>query len=132
MGSGDPLDQAVQAQPPQVVRHLARGHVVGRLPQQGSPVVPQVAVGKTPRQQTKHQQRAEQRLHGRVGETQAAGPLPIDLDRFIDTVERVFADGTVLADPLDVQQTSVGLEADLAARRAGCTAVCRCRSRACR
>ena len=27
-------------------------------------------------------------------------------------MERVFADGTVLADPLDVQETSVGLEAD--------------------
>src|SRR6478735_4606754 len=47
MGPGDPLDQAVQAKPPQVVRHLTRGHVVGRLPQQGSPTVPQVAVGNT-------------------------------------------------------------------------------------
>ena len=75
-------------------------------------MVPQVAVGKTSGQQTKHQQCAEQGLHGHVGEAQAAGTLPIDLDRFIDTAERVFADGTVLADPLDVQETSVGVEAD--------------------
>ena len=76
-------------------------------------MVPQIAVGKTTGQQTKHQQRAEQRLHRHVGEAQSTGPLPIDLDRFIDTAERVFADGTVLADPLDVQETSVGLKADL-------------------
>ena len=54
-------------------------------------MVAQVAVGKTPRQETEHQQRAEQRLHGHVGEAQTAGPLSIDLDRIIDPVERVFA-----------------------------------------
>ena len=47
MGPGDPLDQAVQAKAPQVVRHPARSHVVGRLPQQGGPIIPQVAVGVT-------------------------------------------------------------------------------------
>ena len=76
-------------------------------------MVAQVAVGKTPRQQTKHQQRAEQRLHGHVGETQGTGPLPIDLDRFIDPTERVFADRAIVAESLDVQETSVGLKADL-------------------
>ena len=76
-------------------------------------MVPQVAGGETTRQETKHQQRAEQRLHRQVGEAQAAGPLTIDLDRFVHTAERVFADGAVLADPLDVQETSIGLEADL-------------------
>jgi hypothetical protein len=112
MGPSDPLDQAVQAKSPQVVRHLTRCHVVGRLPQQGGPTVPQVAVGETSGQETEHQQRAEQRLHRHVGEPQAAGALPTDLDRFIDTAERVLADGTVLADSLDVEKTSVGVEAD--------------------
>jgi hypothetical protein len=51
-------------------------------------------------------------LHGHVGEPQGAGALPSDLDRFVDPAERVFAEGTVLADPLDVQGTSVGVEAD--------------------
>ena len=54
-------------------------------------MVAQVAVGKTPRQETEHQQCAEQCLHGHVGEVQTAGPLSIDLDRIIDPVERVFA-----------------------------------------
>src|SRR3954469_15517017 len=43
----DSLDQAMQSQPAQVIRHLARGHVFRGLPQQGSPIVPQIAVGKT-------------------------------------------------------------------------------------
>ena len=89
----------VQAKSPQVVRHLTRSHVVRRLPQQGGPIVPQVAVGKTSGQETKHQQRAEQGLHRHVGEVQGAGALPIDLDWFIDTAERVFAD-VALADVL--------------------------------
>ena len=71
----DPLDQAVQAKPAQVISHLARGHVVGGFTQQGSPMVAQVAVGKTSRQETKHQERAEQCLHGHVGEAQT-GPDP--------------------------------------------------------
>ena len=91
----------------------------GAFPSRGAQWSRKSRLEKPRGKQTKHQQRAEQRLHGHVGEAQAAGPLPIDLDRFIDPVERVFADGTVLADPLDVQETSVGLKADLAARRAG-------------
>ena|SRR6516165_1673301 len=99
----DSFDQGVQAKPAQVVCHLARGHVVGGFPEQGSPMVPQVAVGKTSGQKTKHQKGAEQGLHGFVSESQTAGSLPIDLDRFIDPVECVFSQGTILADPLDVQ-----------------------------
>src|SRR5262249_20528914 len=112
MGPRNPLDQPMQAKSPQMVRHLARSYVVGRLPQQGSPMVPQVAVGKTSGQQTKHQKRAEQSLHQHVGEAQGAGALSLDLDRLMDRAECVFADGTVLADPLDVEETSVGVEAD--------------------
>jgi hypothetical protein len=66
-------------------------------------MVPQVAGGEIPRQQPEDQHRAEQRLQGHVGESQTAGPLPIDFDRPIDPMERLFAHGTVLADPLDVQ-----------------------------
>src|SRR5271166_3021334 len=43
----DPLDQTMQSQPAQVISHLARGHVFRGLTQQGSPIVPQIAVGKT-------------------------------------------------------------------------------------
>src|SRR4051812_11209211 len=96
----DPLDQAVEPEPAQVVRHLARGHVVGGLPQQGGPVVPQVAVGETPGQETEYQQRTEQRLDGRVGESQTTGSLPIDPDRIVDPMASVLPQGTTPADPL--------------------------------
>ena len=60
----------------------------------------------------KHHQRAEESLYGHVGVPQPTGSLPIDLDRFINPLECVFSEGTILADPLDVQETSVGLKAD--------------------
>ena len=108
----DALDQTVQAKPVQVVGHLARGYVVRDFPQQMSPMVSQFAVGKTSGQETKHQKGAEQGLYGCVGEPQSAGSLSINLDRFINPVECVFSKGAILADPLDVQKTSVGLEAE--------------------
>ena len=80
-------------------------------------MVAQIAVGKTPGQQTKHQQRTQQRLHGHIGEAQTAGPLPIDLDRFIDPTERVFATAQSWLMRWTSRETSVGLKADLAARR---------------
>jgi len=52
-------------------------------------------------------------LHDQVGETQGAGPLTVDHDRLIHPLESVFADRTIVADLFDVQETSVGLEADL-------------------
>src|SRR5258707_12388551 len=48
-----------------------------------------------------------------VRETQGAGALTVDHHRFIHPPESVFADRAVVAGALDVQQTSVGLEADL-------------------
>src|SRR5262249_27047085 len=92
--------------PAQVIGHLARGQGFGRFTQQRRPVVAQVAVGKTPGQQTKHQQRTQERLYGSVSETEGAGPLTVDHDGLIDPTEGVLAEGTVLADALDVQQTS--------------------------
>ena len=51
-------------------------------------------------------------MHGHVGEGQTACSLSIDFDRSIDPLERTFANGAILADPLDVYKTSVGLKAD--------------------
>jgi hypothetical protein len=38
--------------------------------------------------------------------------LTLNLDRVIDPMECVLTQGAILADPLDVQKTSVGLEAE--------------------
>src|SRR5579871_2154041 len=113
VGAGHTLDQPVQAQAAQVISHLARGQGFRRLSQKRRPVIAQVAVGKTSGQQTKHQQCTQERLHGAVREAQGASPLFIDRYRLIEPAEGVLAQGAILADRLDVQQTSVGLEADL-------------------
>ena len=47
-----------------------------------------------------------------VGEAQGSGALPVDSRRPGDASERGFADRAVVTDPLDVQETSVGLKAD--------------------
>ena len=49
----------------------------------------------------------------RIAEPQRRGSLTIDLDRSDDLIESIFADRAVVAETLDVEQTSVGLEADL-------------------
>src|SRR5690349_13995711 len=48
VGPWNPLDQAVQTQPAQVVCDLARGHFVRGFIQKRSPMVAQVAVSETP------------------------------------------------------------------------------------
>jgi len=52
-------------------------------------------------------------LYGRVGKGQRAGALTVDRHGLVDLTKRVFAHGAIVADRLDVQETSVGLEADL-------------------
>ena len=44
-------------------------------------------------------------------------------------MERVFTKGTVLADPLDVQETSIGLKADIRRKAGRFDSRFRCRSR---
>ena len=54
---------------------VALGHGLGCLAEERRPVVTEVAVGKTPRQQTKYQQRAQQGHHAGITVTQRTGPL---------------------------------------------------------
>src|SRR5262249_23202751 len=108
MGPGNPLDQSVQSQPANVGAHLPPGHVDGRLAPKRRPIVPQVAAGENTGEQAETQQGTEQGWQGKVGEWHPAGMLPLDLDRLIDPAKRVFADAAILADPLDIQETSIG------------------------
>ena len=52
-----------------------------------------------------------------VGKAQCRGPPPVDLQATLMTLEFLFTGSTIVADRLDVQQTSVGREADLTQRR---------------
>jgi len=78
-----------------------------------SEVLAQVAVGEPVGQETKHDERRQQRLDTGVGEAQSGGALTVDDDGRSDSSEGVFAAPGLVADSLDVQETSVGGEADL-------------------
>src|SRR2546430_15506528 len=56
----------------------------------------------------------QQSLHPRISKAQRCRTLSIDHDRSLQVLERCFADEAVVADALDVEQTSVGGKADLA------------------
>ena len=73
----------------------------------------QVSVGEPVGQEAKDDQDAEQRLDAGVAEAQRGGALVIDDDRLADLVEGPLADVTVRADSLDLEQTPVGVKADL-------------------
>ena len=50
------FDEAMQAEPPQVVGHPAGGDRLGRLPRERGDVLAQVAVSETARQETEQDQ----------------------------------------------------------------------------
>ena len=64
-------------------------------------------------QSSEQQQTVQQRLDTRVGKAQRRYPLGVNHERLIHLLEGGFADVSVMADGLDVQQSSVGLIADL-------------------
>jgi hypothetical protein len=82
------------------------GHAFGGETEQRSDVLAQVAVGKTAGQETKEDQGSEQRQDALIAEAKRRGMLAVALDGVMDLVERVFADRAVVADSLDVQETS--------------------------
>src|SRR4051812_41393242 len=73
-----------------------------------------MAVSKSALDENKQQQDMQQPLHPRVGKAQRRRALSIDYDRPLQVLERCFADEAVVADALDVKQTSVGRKANLA------------------
>jgi len=64
-------------------------------------------------QEPEDHQRTEQRLDPRVGEPQGRNPLVGDHLGALDLPQGRFAEGAVVAELLDVEETSVGVEADL-------------------
>jgi hypothetical protein len=79
-------------------------------------VLTQVARGEALRQQPKQGESAEQGEDPRIEPSQRRHALPVDHDRPLDACERRVADRAVVAESLDVQQTSVGVKADLPQR----------------
>src|SRR6187401_3371576 len=74
----------------------------------------QMAVGECALHENEQQQDLQQPLHPRISETQSCRALSIHRDGSLQVLNRSFADEAVVADSLDVEQTSVGRKADLA------------------
>ena len=63
-----------------------------------------------------HDQSGEQRLHAPIVETQGGSPLTVTLNRLHDLLVGLLANEVVVSDGLDVEETSIGLKADLRQR----------------
>jgi hypothetical protein len=63
----------------------------------------QVAVRKTPWQETKEHEGAKQCKDASVAEAERRGALTVDADGLMDPMERDFADGAIVPDALDAE-----------------------------
>jgi len=109
----DPLDEAMQAQPPEVVRHPAGGNGFGALPGERGDMLAQIAVSETARQETEQDQGGPQDQHAGIGKAQRRSALPVHLAGAIHLLKRFFSQAAIVAEALDFEQTSVGLKAEL-------------------
>jgi hypothetical protein len=79
---------------------------------QGLESVAEVGIGKAVGEEPEEDEGVEQGLNTLVPEAQGRGSLLGDDARPLNGVERVLAKGAIVADSLDVEETSVGFEAD--------------------
>ena len=106
----------MQSEATQIVAHATSAVVPGVDAEQVGQMGTQLCIGEALRLDAEHHQCVEQRLGAGIAKAQRRGALPIDFDGAYHLIESVFADGAVVRDGLDVEQTSVGLEADAAKR----------------
>ena len=105
----DAFDEPVVAETSQVVGRLPAGQGVEIAPEQGCEVVPEIAVGEPAGQQPEDAQDREQCLDPVVGEAHSGHALAGGGgDRVGDRGQDGGAVGGVVAESLDVEETSVG------------------------
>ena len=76
-------------------------------------MLPECAVGKPLGQQTEHHEGTEEGHNVGVGETEGGDAFPLDDSGTCERQEGLLSQTTVVAQSLDVKETSVGLEADV-------------------
>jgi hypothetical protein len=103
----------MQPQASQVIGHLPSSELVWGEAQEGCEQRPQLGVSETAGQKPKSDESIEQGLGVRVGKAQGGYPLAGHQVWLVDLPKSVFAQKAIMADLLDMQKTSVGLEADL-------------------
>src|SRR5262249_38608374 len=113
MAVGNALDDTVQTEPPQIVSHPSGGVMGWIQTQQLRQQLAHFRVGKATYLETENDQHGEQGLHPGVAEFQRGSALAFDRYGPDHLIQGVFANGAVVRDLLDIEQTSVGLKADL-------------------
>ena len=106
----------MQSEATQIVGHASSAEIPGVDAEQVGQMGTQLCMGEALRVDAEHHQCVEQRLGTGIAKTQRRGALSIDFNGAHHLIESVFADGAVVRGGLDVEQTSVGLEADAAKR----------------
>src|SRR5205809_1033544 len=76
----------------------------------------EIAIGEACGKEWVQQQRTPQRLNLWIGETECGSPLRRDLNRTVYPLENFLGEQAIMADLFDLEQTAVGLEADLSQR----------------
>ena len=113
VGLGYPFDETVKAKAPEIVCHPALGDLAGVDAKHLSQGFAEIFVGETVDLEGKPAKDAEQRLGTRVIEPESGDSLSTYVEGLNDLIECILADCTVVADSLDIEKTSVGLEANL-------------------
>ena len=105
------MDQAFEAQAPQVVGHL-RGGV--RAAEERCDVRAEVAVAEAARQMGEGAEGLEQRHHARVAEAQRGDALAGLDGGLLEAVEGVLGQHAVVTEALDLEQLAIDLVAEVA------------------
>ena len=106
-------DDTVETQPSQVIGHPSRRVLLRGVAHKLSDVRPQVGIAESLWQKREQTQCLKQGHHAFIPKTQGTSPLPIDELWLIDLFKGLIAQLAVLADLFDVEESSVGVKADL-------------------
>src|SRR5262245_41485050 len=109
---GDAFDEAVRAQSTEIIGHASGGILARLVPEQGSEMLADVLVSEGALDEDEEKEDLEQGVNPRVGEAQAGSAVAVNDDGPLHLMERSFADEAIVTDALDVEQTSIGREAD--------------------
>ena len=113
MAVRNPLDNAVEPEAAKVIRQLPDGIIGWIESQQLRQQDAHFGVGKAPKLKTEENQHGEQRLDAFVTKPQGRSSLAVDLGRPHNPIEGILANRAIVRNLLDVEQTSVGLKANL-------------------
>jgi len=108
------LDQAAQAEAAQIVRHLRRGI---RAAEQRGHARAEVAMAKSGRQMDETREGLHDGLDAGIAEPQGGDPVPVEMPRMLQAVERLGREGAVVTDAFSRQEGAIDVIAQGAQRR---------------